>query len=109
MSRKTIFAILGAIGAALGFFAKDFGLSIDPAAVMGAVVIALVYIFGEAKNDASRIVAQSHKFKDPKFWIAFVAYIVAYVNEAFGLKLPTEMIVTIVTVLLGLLFKKDNG
>jgi len=109
MSRKTIFAILGAIGAVLGFFAKDFGLSIDPVAVLGAVAIALVYIFGEAKNDASRIMAQSHKFKDPKFWIAFVAYIVAYVNEAFGLNLPVEIIVTVVTIILGFLFKKDNG
>jgi hypothetical protein len=107
MSRKNLFAVLGVLGAALGFFAQEFGLVIDPAAVIGSLIIALAYIFGEGKADINRIRAQAGKWKDAKFWIAFLAYIIGYINQAFGLQLPVEIIIGFLTLLLGILFKKD--
>ena len=107
MSRKNLFLILGAIGAVLGFFAQEFGLTIDPVAVIGSIIIALVYIFGEGKADIQRIGTQLGKFKDPKFWIAFITFLIGYVNQAFGWNLPTEVIIVVVSLILGILFKKD--
>jgi hypothetical protein len=107
MSRKSLFAILGVLGAALGFIAQEFGLSIDPSAVIGSIIIALVYIFGEFKADIKRIGSQLGKFKDPKFLIALFAAILGYANQAFSLNLPIEIIIGFLTLLLGILFKKD--
>ena len=107
MSRKTLFAILGVLGAVLGFVAKEFGLVINPAAVIGSITVALIYIFAEGKADIKRIGYQYKKFKDVKFWIAFVAALLGYVNQAFGLNLPVEIILGFLTLVLGILFKKD--
>ena len=108
MSRKTIFAILGVLGAVLGFIGKEFGLSIDPSAVIATLVVAMVYIFGEAKVDLSRLRQQAHKWTDPKFITALAMTILVQVNSAFGLNLPIELIIGILTVILGVLFKKEK-
>lgn len=108
MSRKTIMLILGIIGGAGAFIAQEFGLALDPASVIGAVTVALVYIFGEMKVDMERLRAQAHKWSDPKFISALAMVILAQVNSAFGLNLPIELIMGILTILLGILFKKDH-
>jgi len=106
MSRKTIFAILGVVGAVFGFVAKEFGLSIDPNSVIASLVVAMVYIFGEAKVDLSRLRVQANKWSDPKFIISLAMFILAQVNSSFGLNLPIELIIGILTVILGVIFKK---
>jgi tetrahydromethanopterin S-methyltransferase subunit E len=108
MSRKTIMLILGIVGSVGSVIAREFGLAFDPASVIGAVVVALVYIFGEMKVDQQRLRAQAHKWGDPKFISAIILSLLAQVNSAFGLNLPIELIMGILTILLGILFKKDH-
>lgn len=107
MSRKTLMAILGILGAILAFFQAQFGLSIDSTAFIGAIGIIVGYILFEAKLDFKRIQQGIAKFKDPKFWLAFVSAILVAINEAFGWNLPIEIILTVVGFLLSLLFGKD--
>ena len=107
MSRKTLMAILGIIGAILAFFQQQFGLSLDSTALMGAAGLILAYVFFEAKLDFKRIQKGAAKFKDPKFWITFVGVVLTALNESLGWNLPNEIILTILGFLLSLLFGKD--
>jgi len=107
-SRKTIFAIIGILGAVFGFVAKEFGLTIDPAAVLGTVVIALIYIFGEGKLDLERFKTQANRFADPKFLVALFTVIITQLNTVFGWNLPIEFIVGVMSALLGIIFKIEH-
>jgi len=61
----------------------------------------------EGKLDIKRVGSQIGKFKDPKFIIAFISAILVAVSEAFGLELPVEAIVAVLTVIMGVLFKAE--
>jgi len=104
MSRKTILAIIAVFGAALTVFQQQLGLSIDPTAVVAGLTAIVLYGLFEAKLDIKRIGGQSGKFKDPKFWIAFVSPILVAINESFGLNIPVEVIITVLTMILSALF-----
>ena len=104
MSRKTILAIIAVFGAALTVFQQQLGLSIDPTAVVAGLTAIVLYGLFEAKLDLKRLTTQAGKFKDPKFWIAFISPILVAVNEGFGLNIPIEVIVTILTMILSALF-----
>jgi len=107
MSRKTITAVIGIIGAVLAFFSEQFGLSINPVAVMAGLVSIVTYVLLEGKLDIKRVGSQIGKFKDPKFILAFISAILVAVSEAFGLELPVEAIVAVLTVIMGVLFKVE--
>ena len=108
MSRKTLLSIIAVIGAVLTFFKEQFGLAMDVSGILAGIAAILLYVLWEGKADIKRITAQAGKFKDAKFWLAFVAMIIGVVNEQFGLNLPAEIIIGILTVLMGFLFKKDG-
>jgi len=105
MSRKTILAVIAVFGAALTVFQQQFGLSIDPTAVIAGLTAIVLYGLFEAKLDIKRITSQAGKFRDPKFWMAAISSLLVAVNEAFGLNLPTEIIISVLTMIMGLLFK----
>ena len=107
MSRKTLLAILGVLGAVFAFIAKEFGLSIDTVAVTAAIASIIVYIYGEMKLDFERFRSQAHRFSDPKFIIALISVILGAINKNFGLAIPVEAIIAILTVIMGVLFRKE--
>lgn len=110
MSRKTIMAILGVIGAILVFFQQQFGLAIDATAIVGGLTAIVLYILFEAKLDLARIGEQVHqvgRFKDPKFWLAFASVLLIALQNAFGWNLPIEAIIAVLTVIMSILFGKD--
>jgi len=107
MSRKTLTAAIGIVGAVLAFFSEQFGLSIDPVAVMAGLSSIVLYVLLEGKLDIKRVGSQIGKFKDPKFIIALISTILVAVSEAFGLELPVEAIVAVLTVIMGVLFKAE--
>ena len=109
MSRKTIFAVIGVLGAVFAYIAKEFGLSIDVMAIMAGLVSILVYVFGEAKNDFARIGRQIGRFKDPKFILAIIAVFLSALNKNFGTGIPVEAVIAVLTVIMGLLFKKEHA
>lgn len=108
MSRKTITAILSVIGAILIFFNQEFGLGLNATAIVAGLTAAVLYIFFEAKLDFKRILGlinqQSDKWKDPKFWLAFLSAVLIAASESFGLNLPVEAIVSVLTVIMSVLF-----
>ena len=107
MSRKTITAALGIIGAVLAFFSEQFGLSIDPVAVIAGLSAITLYLLWEGKLDIRRVGSQLGKFTDPKFICALISTILVAVSETFGLALPVEAIVAVLTVIMGVLFKAE--
>jgi len=107
MSRKTITAVLGLIGAVLAFVSNEFGLSIDPTAVLAGLSSVVLYVLLEGKLDIKRVGSQIGKFKDPKFILAFISAILVAANETFGLALPVEAIVGVLTLIMGVLFKVE--
>jgi len=104
MSRKTLLAVLGVITAILAFFKEQFGLGMDAMTVLGGLTAVVLYVLFEAKLDLKKLGAQSGKWKDPKFWIAMAAMILAAVNKELGLNLPAEAIITALTVIMAVLF-----
>jgi len=105
--RKWILVLLGVGGAVGAVVSSEFGLTVQLGAAVLGIGSVLVYVFGEAKNDLARMVTQKAKWKDPKFWISVVSAVVAGLGTA-GVNLPVspEIIVTILTVIVGILFKK---
>ena len=97
MSRKSIFAVLGVL---LVFLKEQFGLAIDVTAFLGIVL----YLLFEAKLDLKRIVEQAGRFKDPKFWLALVTTLIPVINAEFGLNLPVDAIISVLSIILALLF-----
>lgn len=109
--RKTILIIIAIVGALLTFLQSQFGLTIDPVAVTATLTAVVIYLFGEGKNDLARIkkgITQDGKFKDPNFWIAFIAAILPVINVQFNLNLPVEIIVTTASGILAFIFAKRN-
>lgn len=104
MSRKSILAVLGVIGALVAVLTGEFGLSADAVAAFGGLTAIIIYIFGEMKLDIQRIGSQAGRFKDPKFWIAVVTALLAAINKEFGLNLPAEYIVGVLNFVLAILF-----
>ena len=106
MSRKTIAVVVAVIGAILGAFGAAFGLTLDVSAVVAGLGAILVYVFFEAKADMARLAAQKSKFKDPKFWLTVVSAVVAALGSAgIALGISPEFIITILTAIVGILFK----
>jgi len=104
MSRKTLTAALGIIGAILVFLKGTFGLDLDAAAITTALGVILTYVLFEAKLDIAKIGMQLDKWKDPKFWVTFIAAILTALNGAFGWSLPIETINAVLGVILAVLF-----
>jgi len=67
----------------------------------------LCYVLFEAKLDLKKLSMQIGRFKDPKFILAFISAILVAISEAFGLELPVEAIVAVLTVIMGVLFKAE--
>jgi len=106
MKRKTLLSMFAVLTVVLTFFKSQFGLLINPTAVMAGVGSVLLYIFWEAKRDIQALSQQKAKWADPKFWISFLTLVIASVNEQFGLHLPAEVIISILTIIVGILFKQ---
>lgn len=104
MSRKTLVAVLGVLAAALAFFKEQFGLGMDVTAVLGGLTAVVLYILFEAKLDLKKLRAQAGRWKDPKFWLATAAVILAALNKELGLNLPGEAIIAVLTVIMAVLF-----
>lgn len=105
--RKWIMVALGVAGALGAVISTEFGLTVQLGAVVMGLGAVLVYVFGEAKADLGRLSAQQAKWADPKFWVSMVSVAVAALGTA-GVNLPLspELIVTILTFIVGILFKE---
>ena len=108
MSRKTLMAILAVITVVLAFFKDQFGLAIDPTAVVGGIGAVVLYMLFEAKLDLKKLGAQADRWKDPKFYLALVAALYAVLQEQLGLKIPIspELVSSILAGIMSLLFAK---
>jgi hypothetical protein len=109
MSRKTIAVVVAIIGAVLGILVSEFGLSINAIALAATLGSILVWVFGEAKADLAKIGAQIGKFKDPKFLLTIVSAIIGALGTA-GVNMPIspEIIIAVLTAIVGILFKADS-
>lgn len=107
MSRKTILAVFAIIEVVLLFLKEQFGLQIEATAIVAGIGALLLYIFFEGKLDLEKVKAQSGRFKDPKFWIAFVSALLAALNKELGLNLPVEVIIGFLTLVMTILFGKQ--
>lgn len=107
ISRKTLVVILGILTAVVAVFQQEFGLSITLTTAVAGLVALMVYLFGEFKQDLARIRSQAHRWADPKFWIAIVAAVLAVLNTELGLGLPANAIIAVLTIIMGILFKKN--
>lgn len=105
MSRKTLLSVIAVIGAVLTFLKGIFGLGIDPTAVTAGLGAILVYVLLEAKLDLKTMASQPGKWKDPKFWITLASTLLAAINTEFGLGIPVEAIISVLTLIVGILFK----
>ena len=109
MSRKTIAVVVAVVGAILGIVVSAFGLSINAVALAATLGSILVWVFGEAKADLAKFGAQVGRFKDPKFLLTIVSAIVGALGTT-GVNLPVspEVIIAILTTIVGILFKADR-
>jgi len=105
MSRKTIVAVLGVLTVIFTSLKVQFDLGMDVIAVLGGLSAVILYVLFEAKLDLKKFGAQAGKWKDPKFWLALVAIILAALNKELGLNLPGDAIVAVLTVIMTILFK----
>lgn len=103
-SRKTIVLIFAILVAALGFIKTDFQLVGNPAEAVGALGVALIYVFSQAKVDLKGFKDNAGKLKDYKFWIAMIGVVIAPINETLGISLPVEMIQGFAAVILPVIF-----
>jgi len=107
MKRKSIMAFLAVLGAILVFSKEQFGLGIDAAGITTGLGVIVLYILFEAKRDIEAIQQQAAKWRDPKFWLAFIAALLTAVNSAFGLNIPVDVVNVIVGFILSILFKAN--
>jgi len=110
-SRKVIMIILGVLYALLTVFKEQLGIAIDADAVVTALAVICVYIFGEAKADMAKmqksIVAGSGtKWKEPTFWLSLVGSVLPVVSTVVNI--PVATVNTVIGVLVGFLFKKKS-
>jgi len=104
--RKMIIFCTAIITALAAVLQTQLGLTIGLAAAMASIAALITYIFGEAKNDFARIkslIIQQGKFTDPAFWGAIISGILPVVNSTFGLGLSDQVIISIATVIVGIL------
>lgn len=110
--RKWILFILAAVIAAVAWLGKFIGVELGAPAALASLVAIITYILGEGNNDIKRIkesaAYQEKKWLDPAFWTGLVAALIPIINETFGLHLPIEIIVAVLTAILGFLLKKKN-
>jgi uncharacterized membrane protein len=85
-------------------FQEQLGLSINPTAVAAGVGSVLTYIFFEAKLDLKVLTSQPSKWKDPKFWLTVISAVLAGIEVTFHIGIPVEAIVSVLTVIVGVLF-----
>ena len=104
MSRKTIGFVVAILSSILVLFQEQFGLALDPVAVAAGVGSILAYIFFEAKLDLAVLTKQPGKWKDPKFWLAFLSVVLAAIEATFQLGIPVEGIISGLTTLMAILF-----
>ena len=107
--RKILLVIVAIITAILSFLQAEIGISIDASAVGAALVAAVVYLFGEAKNDIERVktqVWQNKKWKDPAFWVSFTSVILPVLNSQLKIDIPVEIVSGALTTVAGILFAK---
>lgn len=107
--RKILLLVVAIITAALSFLQKETGISIDASAVGAALVAAVVYLFGEAKNDIERVktkIFQNKKWKDPAFWISFISVLLPVLNTQLKFNIPVEIVSGALTTVAGILFAK---
>lgn len=108
MSRKTILTVTAVLGAILGVFVSTFGLSINATVLAAGLASVLVYVFSEAKADLAKIGAQASRFKDPKWWLTVLsAAITALGTSGVDLPISPEIIIAVLTAIVGILFKTD--
>lgn len=107
--RKWMMVILGVLGATGAVVSAEFGLTVQLGAVIAGLGAILVYVFGEAKADLARFDAQKDKFKDPKFWISILSAVVAALAQVINLPLDPAIIIAVLTVIVGALFKKQSA
>lgn len=109
--RKTLILAITILTAIISFFQDQFSLSINAAAVGATALAVIVYIFGEFKNDIQRVklkLFQEGKWKDPAFWIAFLSSILPVLNAELKLNLPVELIISVLTGVITIIFAKRN-
>ena len=106
MSRKTLLTVLAVLGAVLTVFGTTFGLTLGASGAVAGLGAVLVYVLCEGKADIARVGAQAAKWKDPKFWITVVSAIIAALQSS-GVTLPIspDIIIAVLTVIVGVLFK----
>jgi len=106
MSRKTIQFMIGLLTAILAVICEATGVvSVDWKSV-GAVGLAIIsYLQFQAKLDIQKI-AQSEKFKDPKFYVSLLAVAIAEIGAFLGVDLPVAEISAVLTLILSLFFSK---
>ena len=105
MTRKWLFTILAVLGAASAVISAEFGLTVKLGAVVAGLGGIIVYVFNEAKADKARIGAQKYKWLDPKFWITMLSAVVAALAQEIELPLSPEIIIAVLTAIVGVLFK----
>jgi hypothetical protein len=105
ITRKWLFTIVAVLGAAGAVVSTEFGLTVKLGAVIAFIAAALVYVFNEAKADKYRITTQQGKWTDPKFVITLVSAVVAALAQQITLPVSPEIIITVLTVIVGILFK----
>lgn len=105
MSRKTIGFVVSIITVILTALQKQFGLSLDPGAVALGLGSILTYIFFEAKLDMLKL-KQPGRWTDPKFLITFISTVLAAIEAQFNLGIPVEVIIPVLTAIVGVLFGK---
>ncbi len=107
MSRKTIMGVIGFITVIFAFLKVQFGLEINPAEFFGGLGVIIAYLLFQGKMDIQKIGRQTEKFKSKKFWIAFITALVPAINNLFGINIPFEVVISIATFVLAILFGKE--
>ena len=106
MSRKTILTVTAVLGAVLGVFTMDAGLALNATALAAGLGAVLVYVFFEAKEDMKKLAMQKAKWADPKFWLTVIsAAIGALATSGVNLPISPEIIIAVLTAIVGILFK----
>jgi hypothetical protein len=109
--RKTIMIIVAAGMTLVVALQKQLGLSLDSTSVATAVMLIATYIFGEFKNDVTKLkngLTTDNKWRDPAFWGALAGPVMVTLNEAAGFNLPVDAVNVVLMGILGLVFKTRN-
>ena len=108
-SRKVIMLAFGIVMALVTFMQKSIGLSIGAGGAVTGLIVIMTYLFGEFKIDMARMrtqVFQDKKWGDPAFWASALGALLPVISDTLGIKFLVEAANTIITLLLGLVFKQ---